>query len=229
LAAFAGKADIRPRLRNKRAHEKTRSAARGGCAHRSVRTSRRLEYASAGRRISDWRTRSAVARRACVCAPKAAPRHAVQASHGTAYPTGFACRGAARQTAVISLSSPTYSASAFPPRERSGPDRACVPPDDPPARSGPSLVPISDARAKYETTPPSGAAGRAPVGWPGPLRGPAASRRRGGGSRPWDPRSTTRRKPDGAPATADSKGARDVSSCDISEVPLSAINVRYRG
>jgi hypothetical protein len=28
---------------------------------------------------------------------------------------------------------------------------------------------------------------------------------------------------------ADSKGARDVSSSDISEVPLSAINVRYRG
>jgi hypothetical protein len=28
---------------------------------------------------------------------------------------------------------------------------------------------------------------------------------------------------------ADSKGARDVSSWHISEVPLSAINVRYRG
>jgi hypothetical protein len=109
---------------------------------------------------------------------------AVQASHGTAYPTGFACRGAARQTAVISLSRPTYSASAFPPRERCDPDRACVPPDDPPARSGPSLVPISDARAKYETTPPSGAAGRAPVGWPGPLPGPCGESTPGGGRGP---------------------------------------------
>jgi hypothetical protein len=69
-----------------------------------------------------------------VCAPLSR-RHgtAVQASHGTAYPTGFACRGAARQNAVISLSRPTYSASAFPPQEiRCGPDRACVPPTIPP-------------------------------------------------------------------------------------------------
>jgi hypothetical protein len=110
-----------------------------------------------------------------VCAPLSR-RHgtAVRASHGTAYPTGFACRGAARQNAVISLSRPTYSAS-----------RSCLrPPDDPPARSGPSLVPISDARAKYEPRRRPARRGRAPVGWPGPLPGPCGESTPGGGRGP---------------------------------------------
>jgi hypothetical protein len=165
-----------------------------------------------------------------VCAPLSR-RHgtAVQASHGTAYPTGFACRGAARQNAVISLSRPTYSASAFPPRERCGPDRACVPPTIPPhgrdrlSSPSPTHVPSMKPRRRPARRAAPRSAGQAHSG---ALRPVDAA---GGGSRPWDPRSTTRRKPDGAPATADSKGARDVSSSDISEVPLRAINVRYRG
>jgi hypothetical protein len=154
-----------------------------------------------------------------VCAPLSR-RHgtAVQASHGTAYPTGFARLGAARQNAVISLSRPTYSASAFPPRERCGPDRACVPPTIP--RHGrdrlsspsPTHVPSMNHAAVRRGGPRPGRLAR-------PTSGALRRVDAGGGSRPWDPRSTTRRKPDGAPATADSKGARDVSSSDISEAP----------